>query len=236
MRPAWAHESRGLSPRLTFAAFFSSQEVKHVVVVDSDVDITTLTRRCGVIFLKIIVGITGATGVIYGVRLLEVLKEAGVETHLIMSEWAEKNLALETPYTIDYVKGLADWVYNNKDMGARISSGSFKTDGMVIVPCSMKTLAGLAHGYSENLIIRAGDVCLKEGRRLIIAPRETPLNAIHLENMLKLARLGVRIVPPVPSFYHKPQTIADLINQFVGRLLDQLQVENNWLKRWGDTE
>lgn len=186
--------------------------------------------------MKIIVGITGATGVIYGVRLLEVLKEAGVETHLIMSEWAEKNLALETPYTIDYVKGLADWVYNNKDMGARISSGSFKTDGMVIVPCSMKTLAGLAHGYSENLIIRAGDVCLKEGRRLIIAPRETPLNAIHLENMLKLARLGVRIVPPVPSFYHKPQTIADLINQFVGRLLDQLQVENNWLKRWGDTE
>lgn len=183
--------------------------------------------------MRIIVGITGATGVIYGVKLLEALREAGVETHLIMSEWAGKTLRLETSYSVEDVKGLAYKVYDYLDMGAQVSSGSFRTDGMLIVPCSMKTLAGLAHGFSENLIIRAADVCLKEGRRLIIAPRETPLNAIHIENMLKLARLGVSIVPPMLSFYQKPKTIEDLIHQYIGRLMDQLKIENNWLKRWG---
>lgn len=184
--------------------------------------------------MRIIVGITGATGVVYGVRLLKELREAGVETHLIMSEWAMKTMELETEHIVGNVQSLANYFYDNRDMGAKVSSGSFKIDGMFIVPCSMKTLASLAHGFSENLIIRAGDVCIKENRRLIIAPRETPLSVIHLENMLKLARLGVVIAPPMPSFYHRPETIDNLIDQYIGRILDQMRIENILVKRWGE--
>lgn len=182
--------------------------------------------------MRIVVGISGATGIIYGVRLLEALKELGVETHLIMSHWAIENLTLETDYSLAHVLALADRYYDNAELGATVASGSFKTDGMVIIPCSMKSLAAIAVGYSENLLHRAADVMIKEGRRLIIAPRETPLSTIHLENMLKLAKIGVVIMPPMPAFYHKPQSISDLINHHTGRILNRLNLDNNLVKPW----
>lgn len=186
--------------------------------------------------MKIIVGITGATGIIYGVHLLKALREVAVETHLVMSHWAIQNLALETDYCLEQVLQLADHFYENNQMGAAIASGSFKTDGMVILPCSMKSLAAIAVGYAENLLHRAADVTLKEGRTLILAPRETPLNVIHLENMLKLARSGVVIMPPMPSFYHKPETISDLVSHHTGRILDRLKLDNQLVKRWAGDE
>jgi 4-hydroxy-3-polyprenylbenzoate decarboxylase len=186
--------------------------------------------------MKIIVGISGATGIIYGVHLLEALRELSIETHLVMSHWAIENLTLETDYSLDQVVQLADHFYENNQMGAAIASGSFKTDGMVIIPCSMKSLAAIAVGYAENLLHRAADVTLKEGRKLILAPRETPLNVIHLENMLKLARSGVVIMPPMPSFYHKPESISDLVKHHTGRILDRLNLDNQLVKRWtGET-
>jgi len=182
--------------------------------------------------LRLVVAITGATGVLYGITLLEQLKKLGVETHLILSRWARRTIELETSYTPADVAQLSDVCYAEDDLAAAISSGSFRHQGMVIVPCSMKTLAGLAHGYAENLVVRAADVTLKEGRPLILVPRETPLNIIHLENMLKLARAGAVILPPMPAFYQRPESVQDIVNQTVGRILDRLGLENDLVKRW----
>jgi len=184
--------------------------------------------------LKLIVAITGSTGVIYGIKLLEVLKEKNIETHLILTEWAQKCIAMETEYKIDQVKSLATTISDENNMAASVSSGTHKIDGMIVIPCSMKTLSGIANGYDETLVARAAGVTLKESRKLVLVTRETPLTAINLENMLKLARLGVVILPPVPGFYTKPKTIADLVDHTVGKCLDQFDIEHNLYKRWGD--
>ena len=171
---------------------------------------------------RLIVAITGASGSIFGVRLLEMLQGTGIETHLIMSRWGARTLVHETSYTPEQVHALASVVHPLTDQGATISSGSFVTMGMVIAPCSVRTLAAIAHGLGDNLIHRAADVVLKERRKLVLAVREAPLSEIHLENMLKLSRMGVVISPPVPAFYSKPATIDDMVNYTCVRLLDQL--------------
>lgn len=183
--------------------------------------------------MELIVGITGSTGVVYGVRLLEVLKEQNVQTHLIMSGWAKTCLTMETNYKPEEVKSLATTYSDETNMASSISSGTHKTTGMVVIPCSMKTLSSIANGYDETLVARAAGVTLKESRKLVLVPRETPLTAINLENMLKLARLGVIILPPVPGFYTKPKTIEDLIDHTVGKCLDQFDIDHNLYKRWG---
>jgi len=183
---------------------------------------------------RIIVAMTGASGAILGVRLLETLRDGGVETHLILSAWAERTLELETDYTPEQVRKLASVWYPADDMAARISSGSYPVDGMVVTPCSMKTLAAIASGFSYNLIARCADVALKEGRRLVLVPRETPLSAIHLENMLKLSRLGVTILPPSIGFYTRPETLEDAVNHLTGKTLDLLGVEHHLFPRWGE--
>ena len=157
----------------------------------------------------------------------------GVESHLVISESAEKTLTLETDHDIKYIRSLASHLHSIRNMAASIASGSFETEGMAIVPCSMKTLAGISSGYSDSLILRAADVCIKEKRRLVLVTRETPLSPIHLENMLKLARIGVCILPPSPPFYSKPKTIDDLVNHIVGRVLDAFCIEHHLYKRWG---
>ncbi len=182
--------------------------------------------------MRLIIGITGATGTIYGVRLLERLREAGVETHLIISRWGARTLLHETPYTREQVEALATVAHAPGDMGASISSGSFRTDGMIIAPCSAKSLAAIAHGYGENLIHRAADVVLKERRKLVLAVREAPLSSIHLENMLTLARMGAMVMPPLPAFYNHPRTIDDIVDYTVARLLDQFGVEVAGAERW----
>jgi 4-hydroxy-3-polyprenylbenzoate decarboxylase len=186
---------------------------------------------------RLIVAITGATGTIFGVRLLETLQGTDIETYLVMSKWAARTLVHETSYTIEQVQQLATRVYPLADQGAAISSGSFITMGMVVVPCSMRTLSAIAHGLGDNLIHRAADVILKERRRLVLAIREAPLSEIHLENMLKLSRMGVGICPPMPAFYTRPQTIDDIVNYTVARLLDQLDIHLEIHNRWiGMTE
>jgi len=183
--------------------------------------------------MEIIVGVSGATGIIYAINLLRALKDRdNLNTHLIMSDWAKENLKIETNYSFEEVESLATVVYDNKNLGAKTSSGSFITDGMVIVPCSMKTLSSIANGYDDNLISRTAGVMIKEGRKLILSPRETPLSAIHIENMLKLSRIGVRIVPPMPAFYNHPQSIEDMINHHVMKILDQLGINVDKAKRW----
>lgn len=181
---------------------------------------------------RLIVAITGATGTVFGVRLLEMLRDTDVESHLIMSRWAARTLVHETSYTVEQVEALASRVYRLTDQGAPISSGSFLTIGMVVVPCSMRTLAAVAHGLGDNLIHRAADVILKERRKLVLAVREAPLSDIHLENMLKLSRMGVVICPPMPAFYNTPQTLDDLINYTAARLLDQLDIHLDVRNRW----
>ena len=181
---------------------------------------------------RLIVGITGASGTIYGVRLLEMLRGSGVETHLVMSQWAARTLVHETPYTVQQVQQLATERYAIGDVGAAIASGSFLTMGMIVVPCSMRTLAAIAHGFGDNLIHRAADVVLKERRTLVLAVREAPLSEIHLENMLKLARMGVVIAPPAPAFYNQPQTIDDMVSFTCARLLDQLGIHSAAAERW----
>lgn len=183
--------------------------------------------------MKLVIGITGSTGVVYGVRILEALKEHGIETHLIITEWAKKCLTLETSYNLDDVKRLATQYSDDSNLASGISSGTYKTDGMIVIPCSMKTLSGIANGYDETLVARAAGVTLKESRRLILVTRETPLTAINLENMLKLARLGVVILPPVPGFYTKPKSIEQIVDHTVGKCLDQFNIEHNLYKRWG---
>jgi 4-hydroxy-3-polyprenylbenzoate decarboxylase len=175
--------------------------------------------------MRLIVGITGATGVIYGVRLLERLRDAGVETHLVISRWGARTLAHETPYSREQVEALAHTTYAPGDMGAAISSGSFQTAGMVIVPCSAKTLAAIAHGFGDGLIHRAADVVLKERRKLLLSVREAPLSDIHLENMLKLSRMGAVILPPMPAFYNNPRSLTDIVDHTVARMLDQFGIE-----------
>ena len=182
--------------------------------------------------MRLIIGITGATGTIYGVRLLERLRESGVETHLVISRWGARTLLHETPYTREQVEALATVAYAPGDMGASISSGSFQTDGMIIAPCSAKSLAGIAHVYGENLIHRAADVVLKERRKLVLAVREAPLSAIHLENMLTLTRMGAMVMPPLPAFYNHPRTIDDIVDYTVARLLDQFGLEVSGAERW----
>ena len=183
---------------------------------------------------RLIVAITGATGAVYGVRLLQALRDAAVETHLVISPWGRRTLAHETAYTVEQVQQLATVAYAANDQGAAISSGSFLTSGMAIVPCSMRTLAAVAHGVGDNLIHRAADVVLKERRKLLLAPREAPLSDIHLENMLKLSRMGVVICPPMPGFYQRPETVDDLINHSVFRMLDQFGIHVEGAGRWGE--
>jgi 4-hydroxy-3-polyprenylbenzoate decarboxylase len=181
---------------------------------------------------RIIVGISGASGVIYGIRLLEVLRELRVEAHLVLSEAAKRNIVIETTVSVEDVEGLAARVYSVKDLAAPISSGSFKMDGMVIVPCTIKTLSGVANSYNENLIVRAADVTLKEGRRLIVVVRETPLHRGHLELMLRVVEMGGVILPPIPAFYHAPKTIEDLIDHAMGKILDLLGIDHSLYARW----
>ena len=181
---------------------------------------------------KLIVAITGATGTIFGVRLLQMLQGSGVETHLIMSKWGARTLIHETDYTVEQVERMATRHYPLGDQGAAISSGSFTTLGMVIAPCSMRTLAAIANGLGDNLIHRAADVILKERRRLVLVVRESPFNDIHLENMLKLSRMGVVILPPVPAFYNHPQNLDDMINHVAMRTLDQFDIHLDVMNRW----
>jgi 4-hydroxy-3-polyprenylbenzoate decarboxylase len=183
--------------------------------------------------MRLIIGISGATGSIYGTRLLEILKKKRIETHLIITSTAKKIILQETSYPIEGIKNLASCVYENEDLDAPISSGSFKTDGMVVIPCSIKTLSGIAHSYNDNLLIRAADVTLKEKRKLILVVRETPLHQGHIELMLRATRIGAILLPPMPAFYFQPKTIDDLINHTVGKVLDLFQIDHHLFERWG---
>ena len=182
--------------------------------------------------MRIVVAMTGATGAVYGVRLLSALAELGVERHLILSRWAEVTLLKETGLGAREVAALATEVHSRENQGAALASGSFRHDGMIVAPCSMKTLAAIRHGYAEGLIVRAADVTLKERRRLVLMVRETPLNDIHLENMLALSRMGAIMAPPVPAFYNNPQTLDDVIDHSVGRALDLFGLQMPKLRRW----
>jgi len=183
---------------------------------------------------RIVVGISGASGVIYGVRLLDLLKEKKeFETHLVLSEPGKKNIEIETTYTADEVAAMATCVHDNRDVGASIASGSFLTEGMVVVPCTIKTLSGIANSYNDSLLVRAADVTLKEKRKLVLVVRETPLHKGHLRLMTLAADMGAHILPPVPSFYHQPKTIEDLIDQTIGKIFDYFGIAHNLFKRWG---
>ncbi|OAT69774.1 phenolic acid decarboxylase subunit B [Mycobacteroides immunogenum] len=193
--------------------------------------------------MRLIIGMTGATGAPLGVALLQALaeindqcrlvgREPAVETYLVLTRWARTTIHLETPYTANEVASMADHCFGPEDQTAPISSGSFQTDGMVIIPCSMKSLAGIRSGYAEGLLGRAADVILKERRKLVLVPRETPLSEIHLENMLALARMGVHVVPPMPAFYNRPQTVEDIIDHTVARVLDQFGLPAPRARRW----
>lgn len=181
---------------------------------------------------RIIVGITGATGAIFGVRLLEALGAAGVETQLVLSRWGQQTVEHELGLTLADLRSRASVVHGTGNMAATISSGSFHTDGMAIAPCSMRTAAAIAHGYGDSLVHRAADVIMKERRKLVIVPRETPLSEVHLENLLKLARLGVSVVPPVPAFYNKPASVDDIVDHIVARVLDQFGIDAAFARRW----
>jgi 4-hydroxy-3-polyprenylbenzoate decarboxylase len=183
--------------------------------------------------MRLIVGISGATGSIYGIRLLEVLKERKIETHLIISPTSKKIIPQETSYSLKRVENLATSVHPNEDLAASISSGSFKTDGMIVIPCSVKTLSGIAHSYNDNLMTRAADVTLKERRKLVMVVRETPLHQGHLELMLQASRMGAILFPPMPAFYFNPKTIDDLVNHTVGKILDLFDITHNLFRRWG---
>lgn len=186
--------------------------------------------------MRLIVAVTGASGVIYAKRLLEVLKAKNIETHLTISKAAEKVIAYELEMSKEDFEKLSTHAYSVDDLGVPILSGSFKTDGMIIIPCSMKTLAGISHGYSANVVLRAADVALKEKRKLVLVVRETPLNIIHLRNMLDLAKQGVIILPAMPAYYHKPKTVDALADYVVGKVLDILEIKHDLFKRWTGTE
>ncbi|KAK5049906.1 phenylacrylic acid decarboxylase [Exophiala bonariae] len=204
---------------------------------------TTITRADGdlVTFMpprprRIVVGITGATGTIYAIRMLEIMRQLGIETHLIISKWALATLKYETNLTEAQIRGLAHATYTAKDLSAPIASGSFQHDGVVIVPCSMKTLAAVRIGFCDDLISRAADVSLKEGRKVLLVVRETPLSDIHLENMLALRRAGATIFPPVPAFYTQPKSLDEMVNQSVGRMLDSMGIFLDNFHRWNGFE
>jgi 4-hydroxy-3-polyprenylbenzoate decarboxylase len=182
--------------------------------------------------VRIVIAISGASGAAYGIRILEVLKKFGVETHLIVTAEATETIRLETNRSIAEVKGLATQTYQIDDLKARVSSGSFRTDGMVVIPCSMKTLGGIASGYADNLLLRAAEVTMKEKRPLVLVVRETPLTLIHLENMATAVRAGAIILPAMPAFYHRPKTIGDLVNYVVGKVLDVLGIDHQLYLRW----
>jgi 4-hydroxy-3-polyprenylbenzoate decarboxylase len=182
---------------------------------------------------RLIVGISGASGVIYGIRLLEVLQKVeDIETHLIVSASAKRTIPIETDWEIQDVEALADTVHSNKDIAANISSGSFDTEGMIVAPCTIKTLSGIVHSYSDSLLVRAADVVLKEGRRLVLMPREVPLHTGHCKLLYEAAQMGIHISPPMPAFYNQPKTIDDLINHSVGRVLDLFGIDCGLVKRW----
>jgi 4-hydroxy-3-polyprenylbenzoate decarboxylase len=183
---------------------------------------------------RIVIGISGASGVTYGVRMLAVLRETDYETHLIISSAGRLNIEIETNYTPAEVEAMADFVYDHKDMSASLASGSFLTEGMVVVPCTIKSLSGIAHSYNENLLIRTADVTLKEKRKLVLVVRETPLHVGHLRLMTLAAEIGAHILPPVPSFYHQPETIEDIIDQIIGKVFDFMGIEHHLFKRWGE--
>jgi 4-hydroxy-3-polyprenylbenzoate decarboxylase len=184
---------------------------------------------------RIIVGVTGASGVIYGIRTLVHLRAIdGLETHLVMSEEAGITIQIETDYAVDEVKALADVVHRADNLAATISSGSFQTYGMIVAPCSIKTLSGIVHSYADNLLSRAADVCLKEKRKLALLVRETPLHKGHLEMMARAADLGALILPPMPAFYHKPRTIEEIIDQTIGKVFDYFQLDHQLFRRWGE--
>lgn len=182
---------------------------------------------------RLIVGITGASGTIYGVRLLEALQTLGVETHLVMTEAARRVAELETGYDAAGIEGLASYSYANDDIGAPIASGSFRTGGMIVAPCSIKSLSAIAHSYNDTLLARAADVVLKERRRLALVVRETPLHLGHLRLMAEVTEYGAVVLPPMPAFYHQPKTIADLVDQTVGKMLDQFDLDHELFRRWG---
>ena len=182
---------------------------------------------------RLVVGISGATGAIYGIRLLEFLSKSDVETHLVVSDSAEKTIRMETSWTLEQVKALATVTYNMEDVGADISSGSFHAEGMVVIPCSIKSLSAIANSYNENLLVRAADVALKERRKLVLVVRETPLHRGHLSLMLNVADAGAVILPPIPAFYFLPKTLDDIINHTVGRALDVFGIDHSLFKRWG---
>ena len=182
---------------------------------------------------RLVVGITGATGAIYGIRLLEFLSKSDVETHLVISDSAEKTIRMETHWTLEQVKALATVTYHMEDVGADISSGSFHAEGMVVIPCSIKSLSAIANSYNENLLIRAADVALKERRKLVLVVRETPLHRGHLSLMLNVADAGAVILPPIPAFYFLPKTLDDIINHTVGRVLDVFEIDHRLFNRWG---
>jgi 4-hydroxy-3-polyprenylbenzoate decarboxylase len=181
---------------------------------------------------NLIVAITGATGTIFGVRILQLLQGTDVDTHVVVSRWGARTLAEETEYAVEQVQAMATHAYAIGDQGAAISSGSFVTLGMVVAPCTVNTLASIAHGLGDNLIHRAADVTLKERRKLVLLVRESPLNDIHLENMLKLSRMGVVILPPVPAFYNRPQSLEEMVNHVAMRALDQFDLHLDVMRRW----
>jgi 4-hydroxy-3-polyprenylbenzoate decarboxylase len=184
---------------------------------------------------RIIVGLSGSSGVIYGIRTLMHLHAMDdVETHLVMSEGARVNIRIETDYGPDEVEAMADIVHRPANLAATISSGSFKTEGMIVAPCSIKSLSGIVHSYADNLLSRAADVCLKEKRKLVLVVRETPLHKGHLEMMVTAADLGAHILPPMPAFYHQPETIEDIIDQTIGKIFDYLALDHHLFRRWGE--
>lgn len=187
--------------------------------------------------MRLIIGISGSSGVIYGIRLLQVLREqADVETHLVMSPTAKMNIPIETDLEIKHVEALADVCHHFNDVAASISSGSFRTDGMVIAPCSIKTLSAIVNSYADNLLSRAADVVLKEGRKLVLMPRETPLHVGHCRLLYEAAQMGVQLAPPMPAFYNRPETIDDIVNHSVGRVLDLFSLDSGMVKRWAGTK
>ena len=183
--------------------------------------------------MRLIIGMSGASGVIYGIRLLEVLgRVEQVETHLVLSNSAKLNIAIETDRNSKEVQDLADEVYSNKDIAAPLASGSFKTDGMIVAPCAVKTLSAIANSYADSLLVRAADVVLKERRRLVLVPRETPLHTGHCELLLKASQMGAILAPPMPAHYINPQTVDDLVDHHVGRLLDLFDLDPGLVQRW----
>ena len=186
--------------------------------------------------MKLVVGISGATGAIYGIRTLQTLRACQVESHLVLTDSAKRTIEMETTFSVKDVESLADFVYDNRDIGASISSGSFRTDGMLIAPCAIKSLSALANSYNDSLLVRAADVILKERRKLVVIPRETPLHIGHLKLLMAVAEMGAVILPPMPAYYHMPKTIDDIINQTVGKALDQFDVDHQLFKRWDGGE